>query len=55
MDLDRETLDAAAGNENNLTWPAFETVVVCFAYLATTIKSLKAIAPELHLSGAGTK
>ncbi len=55
MNLAKETLDAAAGNEYNPTHTALETAVVHFAYSASTIKSLKAIALELHLSGTGTK
>jgi hypothetical protein len=55
MNLAKETLDAAAGNENDLTCITLEMVVVRFAYSSTTIKSLKAVALELHLNSTGTK
>jgi hypothetical protein len=56
MNLAKETLNAAAGDGNDPTCIALEMVVVCcFAYSSTTIKSLKAVALELRLSGTGTK
>jgi hypothetical protein len=55
MNLVKETLDAAAGNGNDPTRITLEMVVVHFAYLFTTIKSLKAVLLELRLSGTGTK
>jgi hypothetical protein len=55
MNPAKEILDAAAGNVNDPTCITSETVVVCFTYLSITIKSLKAVALELRLSGTGTK
>jgi hypothetical protein len=55
MNLAKETLDAAAGNGNDPTCITLETLVVHFAYLSTTIKSLKAVMLELRLSSMGTK
>jgi hypothetical protein len=50
MNLAKKTLDEASGNGNNPTRTALETVVVRYAYLATKVKSLKFIAPVLHLN-----
>ncbi len=55
MNLTKEILDAAAGNRNDPTRIALETVVVCFAFLSTTFKSLKVVALKLRLSGKGIK
>jgi hypothetical protein len=52
--LAKETLDAAAGKGKDPKCTTLETIVVCFAYLATTINSRKAVTLVLCLSGTGT-